>query len=79
MAIGKIIIEENRCKGCELCIHVCPQKILQLSSKINKKGFHPIEVTDEKKCTGCSLCYTICPDIVISVYREEKTSKEEGR
>lgn len=77
MAKGAISIEEDRCKGCELCIFVCPQKILQVSPKINKKGFHPVEVSNAKDCTGCGLCYSICPDVVITVYRET-SRREEG-
>lgn len=70
MAHGKILIDEDRCKGCELCIHACPQKILVSSSKINRKGFHAVEVSSPEKCTGCGFCYDTCPDVVIEVYQK---------
>lgn len=70
-ARGKIYIEEDICKGCGLCLRVCPVEILDIDEeKINAKGYHPITVTDPKKCIGCANCATICPDVVITVERK---------
>ncbi len=64
----KVIFNEDKCKGCELCISVCPKKILVVDeSKINIKGFHPAKVTQQDKCIGCAFCATICPDVVITI------------
>lgn len=72
MAKGLIKFNENRCKGCELCISVCPVKIIKLNdSRINKKGYHPAGISDMDKCTGCASCALICPDGAIHVYRNE--------
>ncbi|MDK2926451.1 MAG: 2-oxoglutarate ferredoxin oxidoreductase subunit delta [Bacillota bacterium] len=70
MARGKVVFNEDRCKGCGLCTTVCPNKILALGDKINKLGYHPATSTDPDKCTGCALCARMCPDCVIEVYRE---------
>ncbi|HHV07462.1 MAG TPA: 4Fe-4S binding protein [Firmicutes bacterium] len=70
MARGKVVFNEDRCKGCELCTTVCPQKILVMSETINKLGYHPATVSDPDKCTGCATCARICPDCVIKVYRQ---------
>lgn len=71
MAKGKVVFNEDRCKGCELCTTVCPNKILVLDTKkINKLGYHPATVTDPEECIGCALCARMCPDCVIEVYRE---------
>ena len=44
--MAKLYIREDICKGCGLCIEVCPKKILALhKEKINAKGYHPITVT----------------------------------
>jgi len=64
----KITIDENICKGCELCVIACPRKILELNkSKINAKGYHPAHVTDESKCTGCASCAIMCPDVATTL------------
>ena len=70
-AKGKISIDTELCKGCNLCINVCPQKIIEISKdQFNKKGHHPALVTNTDKCTACALCAVICPDIAITVYKE---------
>ena len=39
MAKGKVTIDEVICKGCGLCVSVCPKKVLALSAeKINAAG-----------------------------------------
>lgn len=68
--MAKVIIDPSACKGCELCVSVCPRKILVLSSSSrNKKGYHTAEVTDMSRCTGCTACAVMCPDCAISVER----------
>lgn len=65
-----IKVNEERCKGCGLCVDACPRQILALSkSRINSKGYHPVEMTDKDKCTGCTSCAIMCPDVVITVER----------
>lgn len=66
--MAKITIDEERCKGCELCLAVCPKKILGLAERINSQGYHFVEIKDDG-CIGCAFCARICPDVVIEVYR----------
>lgn len=66
--MGKVSFETDRCKGCSLCIDVCPKKILALNtSDVNCSGYYPISCTDMSKCIGCAFCAIICPDCVITV------------
>ncbi len=73
MIKGTVIIEQNICKGCELCIVACPQESLGLSSKININGYRYVELVKDN-CTGCVNCALVCPDVAITVYREPKSS-----
>ena len=71
MARGTVHINTERCKGCELCVHACPQHVLQLDSSLNTRGYRPIHLDESGGfCTGCAICALVCPDMVFSVYRE---------
>ncbi|NMB02654.1 MAG: 4Fe-4S binding protein [Firmicutes bacterium] len=72
---GQVLVNEERCKACSLCITACPHGVLQLSTKINSKGYHPVEVYQPDKCTGCTLCGVICPDLVLTIKRESPERK----
>ncbi|MBE7059967.1 MAG: 4Fe-4S dicluster domain-containing protein [Ruminococcaceae bacterium] len=66
--MAKPIFKKDICKGCGLCVEVCPKGIVALATdEINIKGYHPAGVTDEEKCIGCAFCATMCPDCVITV------------
>lgn len=68
--MAKVTFREERCKGCGLCVSVCPKHIIALAKdKINVKGYHPAMVTEENKCVGCASCAIMCPDTVITVER----------
>ncbi len=67
-------VEKDRCKGCELCAHVCPEKVLEMSRDINAKGYFFPTTTNPEKCTGCRHCVLMCPDGAIQVEVKGKCS-----
>ena len=68
---AKVTFNTDRCKGCELCISVCPKQILALdNAAANKKGYYPATLTDPDSCIACASCARICPDSVITIYKE---------
>ncbi len=71
MAKGRVVVDEQRCKGCTLCTTACPQKVLIMAEGLNGRGYHPVQLVDPQgRCTGCALCAVICPDVCLTVYRE---------
>lgn len=71
---GAIVVNTETCKGCEVCIPVCPEKVIGMSSDVNRKGFHFAYMEHPEDCTGCINCGLVCPDRAITVYRV-KTSE----
>jgi 2-oxoglutarate ferredoxin oxidoreductase subunit delta len=69
--MAKVVFNEERCKGCGLCILACPKKSIVISEKINNQGFTVacLDEKDQGRCTGCALCAEMCPDVVIEVWK----------
>lgn len=67
--MAKPLFQEERCKGCGLCVAACPKKILVLADRFNAKGYQPSTCIDESKCIGCAICAKTCPDVVIEIYK----------
>lgn len=69
--MSRIVIREDRCKGCLLCTQVCPTGIIVQSERFNQKGYKVAEVPADQmdKCKGCAFCAEICPDYAITVFR----------
>lgn len=72
---GKVIIDIERCKGCELCINTCKEGGLSLSETINLKGYRYV-IANIDVCNGCVNCALVCPDAVITVYRTNPKKKK---
>jgi 2-oxoglutarate ferredoxin oxidoreductase subunit delta len=65
---GEIVVDIERCKGCEVCIDACPVQTISMVDAVNGKGYHYMQDINGK-CTGCMNCAIVCPDGVITVYR----------
>jgi len=66
---GAVVIDTERCKGCEICIISCQQNVLAMAAEVNGKGYHYAYMANPDECTGCTNCAIVCPDGVITVYR----------
>lgn len=77
--MSRILIREDRCKGCLLCTTVCPVAIVKQSKRFNTMGYKVVEVPaeDQAKCTGCASCARMCPDYAITVWKTSKTKDKE--
>ena len=65
---NKLTFKTDNCKGCGLCVDVCPKQVLALAEEqINKKGHHPVVAVKPEACIGCAFCATMCPDCIIKV------------
>lgn len=83
--MAKIKINQDRCKGCLLCVSFCPKGLVKKSAKLNQRGLNFVEFSRRDKlskggippkagdvlteCSGCMQCAVICPDCCIEVYK----------
>jgi 2-oxoglutarate ferredoxin oxidoreductase subunit delta len=64
----EVMFHEPLCKGCGLCVFVCPKKIIKLdTTRVNVQGYYPAMVNNMAVCIGCAACAKMCPDSVITV------------
>ena len=56
----KLIIDPAWCKGCGICVALCPSQALDL-----EKG--KVILAQPDKCTKCGQCEQRCPDYAIYV------------
>jgi len=68
----RLAFNADKCKGCEICVSVCPKKILTMDAAVNAKGYHPACCADESECIGCASCAMMCPDCCITIYELEE-------
>lgn len=55
-------IEERGCRGCSLCVDLCPVQVFELTGKDGTAA-----VTHEERCIGCLSCAYVCPSACIDV------------
>jgi 2-oxoglutarate ferredoxin oxidoreductase subunit delta len=55
-----ISLNQRFCKGCEICVEICPNKCLEMENS------YPV-VKDINLCSKCMLCELECPDFALTV------------
>jgi len=70
----QIKIRKTFCKGCELCLTVCPRHVLKLSKDVNEHGFY-FAMPAKNTCAGCRQCAIICPEAAIEIYKKVRGSQ----
>jgi 2-oxoglutarate ferredoxin oxidoreductase subunit delta len=62
----EVVVKQDRCKRCGICVAFCPKNVLDI--KINSAP----EVVKPEECIGCNFCYLRCPEIAIFVLEKEE-------
>ncbi len=61
-----IFVNEHWCKGCGICVEVCPKNILVMD------GREKPALLDADHCTGCLRCELLCPDFALLVVEPQR-------
>jgi 2-oxoglutarate ferredoxin oxidoreductase subunit delta len=66
-----IIIDDDYCKGCGICIWFCAKNVLALRNAVNTRGFYAPYVVDAGACSHCRQCELFCPDFAVFVVEDD--------
>ncbi len=62
------VIDKEWCKGCGICVHFCPKKVLELDRRGKVEAGRPEDCIGEK----CMLCELRCPDLAIQIKENQE-------
>ena len=68
---GKCEVVPDLCKGCGLCIAMCPETCIDRDNSLNRRGYRPA-IYQGHGCTGCGICFSTCPEpsaIIVTRFR----------
>jgi ferredoxin len=56
----RIEVAEKSCRGCEMCVDICPTKVLEFDA-----GAGRARVREAEDCIACLTCAYLCPSRAI--------------
>ena len=74
----KLAVRETWCKGCRICVELCPSKTLVMVESPDRWEGSVVKVENIEACNGCGICEAECPDFAISVFVEGKGKPAKG-
>jgi 2-oxoglutarate ferredoxin oxidoreductase subunit delta len=80
----KPTIDLTYCKGCNICVYICPKKCYAKGADISARGYFAAVMETPENCYNwkregkliCELCVLSCPDQAISWKPEEEEEKK---
>jgi len=57
----EIKISENGCRGCQMCVDICPTEVFAYDEKTKQAS-----VKEPEDCFGCLTCSYLCPSAAIT-------------
>ena len=78
-------IDLKLCKGCNICVYMCPKECFSAGTDISERGYFAAVVSAPENCFNhertkkliCELCILSCPDQAIS-WKAEDGEEDDG-
>ena len=74
----KLIVNETWCKGCRICVDLCPTDTLVMMESPDRWEGSIVKVANMEACNGCGICEVECPDFAISIFAAGKVKAAAG-
>ncbi|HOB42823.1 MAG: 4Fe-4S binding protein [Bacillota bacterium] len=68
-----VLVRQEWCKGCGICIAMCPKKVLEAAAD------GKVVVARPEDCIKCETCEIMCPDFAIRVVGGRSKEVARGR
>lgn len=68
----KVEVNPDWCKGCRICVELCPKDVFQMSKEPAETAYFIAIVKRPELCTACYECELHCPDLAITVTSKTK-------
>ena len=62
--LQEVVINRDWCKGCGICVALCPKSVLELDREDKVIAARP------EDCICCKMCEIRCPDLAIEIVLE---------
>ena len=56
----EVVVDQEKCVGCEECVEVCPVDVYEMEDEKSV----PV---NEEECLGCESCVEVCEEEAITV------------
>ncbi|MCP4308991.1 MAG: hydrogenase iron-sulfur subunit [bacterium] len=56
-----IVIHDDRCTGCTLCVADCPYRALEMVPREDDAKYQQLAIVHEDLCVSCGVCIGSCP------------------
>ncbi|TVR66717.1 MAG: ferredoxin family protein [Spirochaetaceae bacterium] len=66
--IDSIIINQEWCKRCGICVSFCPKKVFEEDDE------GTVSIPRPEDCIYCELCERLCPDLAITLVPKPQDS-----
>jgi len=70
--LKEIVINREWCKGCSICVKLCPKQVLELDKAEKSTVMRP------EDCIVCKLCELRCPDLAVTVLTTQEGDNEQN-
>lgn len=68
--LDPIVVSEERCTGCTLCVADCPYDALEMIPREDDAKYRQLAIVHEDRCVACGVCIGSCPTEALTLGQE---------